>query len=99
MSSLFTQVQDYLLDIVNDQAKRLFRPIAEYLRRLGIGLAILIVSAIAWSASLVFLLLTLFFALSEYHNLVLPAFWTAAASICVGIVFLLVGLTLVRKPR
>jgi len=99
MRFLTDLIEGFLLDLVGSSLKKAFRPVADYMRRISAGVVILIVSSVAWIASLVFLLLTLFFALSDYHNLALPAFWTGLASIIVGTIMVLIGLRLVRRPR
>jgi len=99
MKFLTDLIEGYLFDVVNSQMKKVLRPVADYLRRLSVGIVILIISSIAWVASLIFLLLTLFFSLSDYHNLVLPAFWTGLVSIILGTILVSIGIRLVRRPR
>lgn len=97
---------DFLLDLfraqvlakVEDGIKERLAPLPIYLRQLGIGVAILATSSIAWSGTLIFLILAVFFHLAQLHY-ALASLWTALVCALIGASMVLIGIILVRKPR
>jgi hypothetical protein len=85
-------------DLLEGNLKGVLKPLAGYLRLLGVGVVLIIVSSIAWSGGLLMVLLALFFQLGHLGSYVAPALWTALASSLVGLLFLTWGIILVRRP-
>ena len=97
---------DFLLDLfrarilskVEDDIKERLAPLPIYLRQLGIGVAILASSGIAWSGTLIFLILAVFFHFAHLPY-VTASLWTALIAAVIGTIMVLTGILLVRKPR
>ncbi len=73
-------------------------PAVGYVRRVGIGLLIVVLSGVAFLASLSFILLGLFFYLSQADGFMAPAFWTSLMSGIVGLILVFFGLHFIRRP-
>ena len=99
MKGLLGLVQAYLFDLALEKTKEALIPAGKILRRFTIGAVVIMVSSIAWTASLIFLMMSLFFSLSPYGTLAGPALWTGLGAVAVGVILVLIGLTLLRKPR
>ncbi len=76
----------------------LTQPILGKLRRIGMGLAVIVSSIVIGSLSLFFLLLSLFFYLGRADSLLGPALWTGAIGGILGIVLVIWGVSMVRRP-
>lgn len=77
-------------------------PLAPYLRRLGLGVSLVLSSLLAWGAALFFLLLSLFFRLGDsagFEALIGPAVTTGLISLAFGIILIFFGFNLLRRPR
>lgn len=98
MQTLLDLFRAQILSRVEDTIKEQLAPLPIYLRQLGIGLAILISSAIAWSGMLIFLLLAVFFQLANLRYTD-ASLLTALLSAVIGFIMVLIGILLVRKPR
>ena len=84
---------------VEQEIKQLFAPVAPYLRRLGIGLALLLVSAGMWLIGLLFILIGLFFSLSSPSVYTHAAFWTAGVSLIIAASIAGIGISQLKQPR
>lgn len=79
--------------------KHTLEPFAGYLRRLGFGMVLILLSGAAWSSTFLLILLALFFHLGHLATYASPALWTALVSAILGLITAWVGIRLVRKPR
>ena len=87
------------LQYVREEIRLALSPIAPYLRKLGVGLLLVLMSALAWFAGLIFFLLTLFFYFADVAKWLYPALWTGLVSWAVAIIFVLWGMSFLKKPE
>lgn len=92
-------IVDRVFGYVDASLKAAVAPLAPYLRRLGFGITLVVLSALGWIAALVFYLLAFFLSLSDQGRYVAPALWTGSVGLGIGLLFLIFGLNLLRKPR
>lgn len=81
------------------ETRGVLRPVGPYLRKLGLGLSLVISSLVAWVAALLFLLLALFFGLANLDSFIGPALWSGLVSVVIGIVLVSSGFSMLRWPR
>lgn len=74
-------------------------PLAPYLRRISMGVVLIMLSVLSWFSGLFFLLITLFVYLSDLSQFVVPALFTSLTCFLIGCIFVFFGFRLVRKPR
>lgn len=96
---MLTWLARLVADKVEREVKASLRPLPSYLRRLGGGLVVLIVSTLAWATCFLFLALALFFNLATYTALVGPALWCALFSFVLGVILTVAGSSFLRPPR
>lgn len=96
---MFSFVTDRISDSIADAIKAGLAPLAAYLRMLAGGVLLVLLSVFAWSITVVFLALALFFAIGPSEAYAIPALWTALCSGLLAIVLLLFGLGMIRRPR
>ena len=99
MESFFNQLLTRLGTRIEAELKGALSPVGPYLRRLGIGFVILIVSGGLWMSGFTFLAISLFFHFSSLgvytHASLLTALWAAL----IGALLTAIGLALLRRPR
>lgn len=89
----------YVSSEIEGVLKDALSPVAPYLRTLSIGSVLVIVSAVAFSLSLLFSGGALFFMISHFEDLAVAAVWSAVFFLVVGCAFVAAGFRLIRKPR
>jgi ABC-type polysaccharide/polyol phosphate export permease len=85
--------------LVQGHVKSILNPMADYLRRVSIGVMLIVLSSSLIGVMLFALLVALFFGLSPYHALAYPALWVALVAFVLGLLTLVSGLRLVRRPK
>jgi hypothetical protein len=89
----------FIAGFVGNQVKDGLTPVAPYLRKLALGTVLILVSVGFWLMGVLFLAVSLFFALSTLDAYVQAALWSLAACWGIALVILLTGVSMVRKPR
>jgi hypothetical protein len=74
-------------------------PAVRYAKRAGVGILFIIGSVIAWLSTMFFLLLGLFFYLSQIDQYITPALWTGGLSLILGVILVFFGMSFLRRPR
>lgn len=94
---------DLILDTVIEQVQRALKlalqPIAPYLRKLGGGLVVLLLSTFLWALSLFALAVSLFCKLANLLVYVAPALYVCLAAALCGLLLVGIGSNLLRRPR
>lgn len=86
-------------DILSREFRSALWPVVPYLRSLGTGISLILLSAGAWLLSVFFLLLGLFFFFAQIDQLLAPALWTSLLSFLFASLIMVLGLNLIRRPR
>jgi hypothetical protein len=95
LGTIRTMVADELEAIV----KQALAPIAPYLRKLGLGLGVLMISITAFCLGLLFFSGAIFWGFSHMAALSLAAVWTGLIFVGIAIIFLIFALLLLHRPR
>ena len=94
---------DIITSIISDRlegaAKNALAPVAPYLRRITIGALLIILSAVVFALTLLFISAGMFLSLSGYDTLSEAAFWTALPGAVVGGLLIFWGIYIIRPPR
>jgi hypothetical protein len=96
---LFGLLSELLGSHIERTVKEAIAPLPFYIRKLALGATVILLSVVGLGLTFLFLLMALFFAIANYHALVVPALWTSLISTVAGLLCLWIGFTLVRKPR
>lgn len=99
LTTLLSLFSDKTAEIIANEIKNGISPLAPYLRRVSIGVVLIIISVLAWFSGLFFLLISLFVYLSNLPEYVIPALLTSLACFVIGFLFVFLGFRFVRKPR
>lgn len=90
---------DTLIETAQQGIKHILRPVAPYLRKLGGGLIVLLLSTFLWALSLFSLAVALFCKLSGLLLYVGPALYVFLAAALCGLLLVVIGSQLLRRPR
>jgi hypothetical protein len=74
-------------------------PLGPYLRRLSLGVLMVLLSAPLWFTGVLFLLVSLYLSTSHLGSFMVPGLWTAGACFLVALVLTGVGMGMLRPPR
>lgn len=74
------------------------KPAGPFLRKLGVGVTLIVTSAIAWAVALLFLLMSLFFYMGNADTYILPSLVTGIISMGIGVALVLIGFNMLRQP-
>ena len=94
-----TELRALITQELADIVRHALAPLGPYLRRLGFGSMLILLSSIAFGAALLFLLIACFLALSTTTTSVVAALWTALIATGGGGFLLTLGIRAVRRPR
>lgn len=72
-------------------------PVKFSLRKISIGVSLVLSSLLAWATALFFLLLGLFFYLGNVDQYIAPALWTGVISLGIGFILVFWGLKSLRR--
>ncbi|MEI6478061.1 MAG: hypothetical protein WCO52_03680 [bacterium] len=86
-------------EAVAREVKAGLAPVSSYLRRASAGMVVVLSSAIAWLGGVFCLLMALFFYLAKLDSFVVPAILTAGFSWLLGLIMVIIGFWLLRRPR
>jgi len=95
---MFEFIFDSISDRVAGAVKRGLSPAAPYLRMLGTGLLVVLISIVFWAIGGLFLSLS-FFLLLAHLPYALAALYVFLAADFLGLCMLVIGLRMLRKPR
>lgn len=99
LTLLLSFFSDKAADTLAREIKAGISPLAPYLRRISIGVVLILLSVLAWFSGLFFLLVSLFVYLSNLSQYLLPALLTSLTCFVVGFLFVFFGFRFVRRPR
>lgn len=99
LNLLLTLMPGKVADRLADEVKAGLAPVGPYLRRLSLGVVLVLMSGFAWFIGLIGLVTTLFLYLSDLSSYVLPALYTSGICWLVAVLMVLLGFNLLRKPR
>jgi hypothetical protein len=84
---------------VVDNVKDGLSPLAPYMRKVSVGVTMVIVSAFTWSLTVALLLAGLFLHLGKVDAYVAPALWTGFACFGISLILVIGGLRIIKAPR
>ena len=99
MKTLLALLLENVAGRVEQEVKQTLAPVPGYLKHLGFGALLIVVSAIGWSGLFVFLGLAAFFGLAHLPVLAVASLWTAGAYLLLGVALTMSGNLMLRKPR
>jgi hypothetical protein len=97
--SILQVLTSLLSDRIETATKTALAPLAPYLRRIALGVTLVILSSVAFIFTMLFIATGLFLSLSNYAALSEAALWTALPCGVVGAISLFWGLSIIRPPR
>ncbi len=80
MNILVHLLADKIAGHVTSHVKSGLSPVAPYLRKLSMGILLIVVSLFGWIFGLLFLVMGIFFYFGQLSNFVEPAFWANGIS-------------------
>jgi uncharacterized membrane protein YphA (DoxX/SURF4 family) len=92
-------VMSYAAMEAQSRMKEAISPVAPYLRRLMVGVVIMLSGIGAMWLGFIFLALSVFTQLLELPDFTMPALWTGLIFIGVGLILFGSGLLMIRRPR
>lgn len=99
MNILLKLIAGTVADFTAGEIKSALSPLAPYLRKLGVGFVIILVSFAFWFTGLLFLLVGLFLYLSHLDAYLAAALWCGVISLLGAGGLLLAGLKMLKSPR
>ena len=96
---IFTVLSDIIGERIEATVKQAVSPLPGYLRKLASGMLVIILSIGAFVSALIFLALGFFFAVANFHTLMVASLWTSLVAGLTAILIFMIGLLLLRKPR
>jgi hypothetical protein len=98
MEQLFSLLSGQVANTIERQLKGALSPVAPYLKKLGVGVALLLVSSGVWLLGLLFLLIGLFLSISGLGHYV-AALWTGVVALFLALLLTLFGILQLRRPN
>ena len=99
MNTFFNRLAALFGERINREIKAALSPVAPYLRKLSLGMLVIVLSFGLWLLGLLFLLISLFVYLGGLDAYFHPALWTSLISFLLGLLTVMGGLKLLRRPR
>ena len=99
MENLFKVATGLIMEKFSNEVKATLSPVGPYLKMISLGVLLVLLSFGLWFMGLVFLLISLFLYLGDVTAYLNPALWTSLTSILLGLILVLSGIKLLRRPR
>ena len=102
MNIFLRLVSDYLsvqmVEKIGGQVKEGVSSIVTPLKKMAIGFVILLLSLPLWFTGFIFLLMAMFFSISETRVFIPSSLWTSAISFLLALLVTVLGLGTMRRP-
>ena len=99
MEPLLRLLAEHIAGRISSTVKAGVAPLGPYLRKLSVGVLMVLLSAPLWFTGVLFLLVSLYLSTSHLGSFLVPGLWTAGASFLIALVLTGVGIGMLKAPR